>query len=72
MARRDDKLVAIAEFGDRGVAEQAWSVLNDAGVAAAVLADPDPFGASPVFRIEVARRDAAEAQRLIVGLVDRP
>lgn len=67
--RRDDKLVPIAEFADRAVAEQAWALLTAADIAANVLLDPDPLGRRPVTRVEVARRDAAEAQRLIADLV---
>ncbi len=67
--RRDDKLVPIAEFADRAVAEEVWGLLSEAGIPANVLLDPDPLGTRPVTRVEVARKDAAEAQRLIAHLV---
>jgi hypothetical protein len=66
---RGDKLVAVAEFADRGVAEEAWTVLDAAGIPGSVITDPGPFGAAIIHRVEVARRDADAAQRLIAHLV---
>jgi len=66
---RRDQLVPIAEFADRAVAEQAWSLLEAADIPANVLTDPGPFGASVVHRVEVPRRAADQAQRLIAHLV---
>ena len=69
---RKDKLVPIAEFDDREVAEQAWGVLEEAGIPANVLTEPGTFG-TPVFhRIEVERPNVATAQALIAHLVNRP
>ncbi len=71
MARGDDTLVPIAEFADRGTAEEVWASLTEAGIAANVLLDPGPLGGTPVTRIQVARRDAAEAQRLVAEWAGR-
>lgn len=69
MSRRD-QLVPIAEFADRAVAEQAWSLLEAADIPANVLTDPGPFGAAVVHRVEVPRQAADQAQRLIAHLVN--
>jgi hypothetical protein len=65
---RQDKLVPIAEFATREIAEQAWGRLADAGIPANVETDPGPLGASPLARIYVARRDVEPSQRLIADL----
>ena len=69
MGRREDKLVSIAEFVARDVAELAWARLAEADIPANVIHDPDPLGRRPVTRIEVARKDTLHAQRLIADLV---
>ncbi|MDJ0664139.1 MAG: hypothetical protein QNJ75_06235 [Acidimicrobiia bacterium] len=66
---RKDKLVPIAEFDDRTVAEEAWGVLEEAGIPANVLTEPGPFGAPVVHRIEVERPNVSAAQPLIAHLV---
>lgn len=66
---RPEKLVPIAEFDDRTVAEEAWARLAEAGIPGNVLSDPALIGGSTVVRIEVARSDVAAAQRLIADLV---
>lgn len=68
MARKD-KLVPIAEFADRDVAELAWGLLEDAEIPANVLTEPGTFGAPVVHRIEVERPNVASAQALIAHLV---
>ena len=68
MARKD-KLVPIAEFADRDVAEQAWGLLEDAEIPANVLTEPGPLGSPVVHRIEVERPNIASAQALIAHLV---
>lgn len=68
MARKD-KLVPIAEFVDRAVAEQAWGLLEDAEIPANVLTDPGTFGTPVVHRVEVERPNVASAQALIAHLV---
>jgi len=68
---RKDRLVSIAEFDDRTVAEEAWSVLEEAGIPANVLTEPGPFGAPVVHRIEVERPNIGIAQPLIAHLVMR-
>ena len=71
MRRRDARLVPIAEFTARAPAEQAWTMRNEAGIAASVVSEPASLGAAPVTRIYVARIDVAEAQRLIAPIVNR-
>ena len=66
---RKDKLIPIAEFADRSLAEEAWGVLEDAGIPANVLTEPGPFGAPVVHRIEVERPNVSTAQPLIAHLV---
>ena len=68
MARKDP-LVSIAEVLSRDVAEQAWGLLEDAGIPANVLTEPGTFG-TPVFhRVEVERSNVTPAQTLIAHLV---
>ena len=66
---RKDKLVPIAEFGERSAAEEAWAVLEAAAIPANVLTDPGPFGAPVIHRIEVELPNVATAQALIADLV---
>ena len=68
MARKD-RLVPIAEFADRSVAEEAWALLEDAGIPANVLTEPGTFGTRVLHRIEVERPNLATAQALIAPLV---
>ena len=64
-----NKLVTIAEFDDRDRAEEAWGVLEDAGIPAKVLTEPAMLGGKVLHRIEVERPNVETAQRLIAGLV---
>ena len=66
-----DKLVPIAEFGDREPAEEAWGLLEDAEIPANVLTEPGPFGAPVVHRVEVERSNVAAAQALIAHLIKK-
>ena len=68
MARKD-KLVPVAEFRDRAVAEEAWGVLEDAAIPANVLTEPGTFGTPVVHRVEVERPNVPTAQALIAPLV---
>lgn len=68
MARKD-RLVPIAEFADRSVAEEAWALLEDAAIPANVLTEPGTFGTKVLHRIEVERPNLATAQALIAPLV---
>lgn len=70
MFKREEKLVAIAEFSSRDVAEEAWGRLNDAEIPASVVHDPGPFGAPVLTRVMVARKDADDGQRLIADLIE--
>jgi hypothetical protein len=69
--RRDARLVPIAEFEGTVLADESWTILDDAGVAASVVTDPASFGSPEVTRIYVARIDVDEAQRLIAPIVNR-
>lgn len=66
---RKDKLVPIAEFVERSVAEQAWGVLEDAEIPANVLTEPGTFGTPVIHRIEVELPNVPTAQALIAHLV---
>ncbi len=68
MARKD-KLIPIAEFGDRSAAEEAWGLLEDAEIPANVLTEPGVFGTAVLHRIEVERPNVPTAQALIAHLV---
>ena len=70
MARKD-KLVPIAEFKERLVAEEAWGLLEDAEIPANVLTEPGTFGTPVVHRIEVESPNVPSAQALIAHLVLR-
>jgi len=66
---RRPRLVPVAEFADRGAAEEAWGRLEEAGIPASVETDPALLGGRVVMRIlvEAPRTDAA--QRIIADLV---
>ena len=66
---RKDKLVPIAEFDDRDVAEEAWAVLEEANIPANVLTEPGTFGTRVLHRVEVERPNVTTAQALIAHLV---
>ncbi len=66
---RKDKLVPIAEFVDRSVAEDAWTVLEEADIPANVLSEPGTFGTPVLHRIEVERPNVPTAQALIAHLI---
>lgn len=66
-----NKLVPIAEFAGRAAAEEAWGVLEAAGIPANVLTEPGSLGSPVVHRVEVERPNVAAAQPLIAYLVAR-
>lgn len=61
--------ISAAMFDDREPAEEAWALLNDAGIPSAVITDPGTFGAPFRVHVMVDREDLEEAQRLIAPLV---
>ena len=71
MRRRDARLTPIAEFVDTAVADEAWAVLDQAGIASSVVTDPSSLGSREVTRVYVARIDVDAAQRLIAPIVNR-
>lgn len=68
---RKDKLVPIAEFADRTLAEDAWGVLEDAEIPANILTEPGTFGSAVLHRVEVERPNVASAQALIAHLIKK-
>ena len=66
-----DKLVPIAEFAERDMAEEAWGLLEDAEIPANVLTEPGTFGSPIVHRVEVERPNVATAQALIAHLINK-
>lgn len=66
---RRPRLVPIAEFADRSVAEDAWARLEGAGIPATVERDPGALGGPALTRILVERPDVSDAQRTIADLV---
>ena len=70
-SRRDARLVPIAEFADRSAAEDAWTALDAAGIAASVVTDPSTLGSTTVTRVYVASTHVDEAQSVIAPIVNR-
>ncbi len=58
--------VSAALFTDRAKAEEAWSVLNEAGIASAVITDPGLLGKYELS-LMVDRKDLDRAQALIAA-----
>lgn len=71
MRRRDARLVPIAEFERPEPADEAWGLLDSAGIAASVVTDPATLGSAEVTRVYVARIDVEKAQELIAEIVRR-
>ncbi len=71
MKRREARLVPIAEFRDRSPAEEAWALLEDAGIPASVVGEPAMFGSFPVIRVFVASIHVTRAQQLVASIVTR-
>lgn len=61
--------ISAAMFDDRDAAEQAWALLNDAGIPSAVITDPGPFGAPYRVHVMVDRDDLDRAQEIIAPLI---
>ena len=55
----------VAEFADAITADEAWSILDGAGIAASVVTDPAVLGAAAVTRVYVHSIDAEQAQKLL-------
>lgn len=64
MSRRDDELVAVAQFATRLEAEQAWTSLVAAGVPSTVVTNDPPWG-EPQHFIQCARKDAESALEVL-------
>lgn len=69
--RRRPKLKPAAEFTDRTIADEAWSVLVTAEIPATLEHTPASFGTRPVTRIYVEAPTVETAQRLLGDLVAR-
>lgn len=57
--------VAAAVFSDTDTADEAWSLLVDADIPAAVITDPGPFGSPFTVSVMVERHRLDEAQRVL-------
>ena len=62
--------ISAAMFADHEPAEEAWALLNDAGIPAAVITDPGTFGAPYRVHVMVDREDLEQAQRVIAPVVE--
>lgn len=71
MRRRDRRLTPIAEFDDPAVADEAWALLEEAGIPASVVTDPSAFGSPEITRVYVARIDVERAQAVVAPVVGR-
>ncbi len=58
--------VSAALFTDREKADEAWGVLNDAGIASAVITDPGLLGKYELS-LMVDRKDLARAQATLAA-----
>ena len=70
MSRRDDEPITIAQFATREKAEEVWALLLDNDIPANVLLSPAPLGGRESHRVEVARKDAADALRIVSDLTE--
>jgi len=66
VSRRQAEPIFIAEFTTPTEADEVWTRLTEAGVPSAVVSAAPPWG-RPVHRVQVARRDAPAALRIIRG-----
>ena len=71
MKRRERRLTPIAEFADAADADEAWALLDAAGIPASVVTDPAALGSVELTRVYVARAHVERAQRMIADLVRR-
>lgn len=68
---RRPRLVAIAEFSDRSVAEEAWGLLEEAGIPASVEGDAGALGSPVLARIYVEKPNVVQAQQVLIELITR-
>ncbi|GMQ94129.1 MAG: hypothetical protein BMS9Abin12_1613 [Acidimicrobiia bacterium] len=61
--------VSAAEFTDRDKADEAWGMLVDAGIPAAIITDPGMLGAYELS-VMVQREDLERARRILFPLVE--
>lgn len=61
--------VSAALFTDREKADEAWAVLTDAGIPAAVITDPGILGKFELL-LMVERDDLERAQALLAATMD--
>lgn len=66
---RRGRLVPVAEFADRAVAETAWGRLQDEEIPAVLESDPGVLGGRVVTRVMVESDRAKQAQRVLADLV---
>ena len=63
--------ISAAMFDEREGAEEAWALLNDAGIPSAVITDPGTFGTPYRVHVMVDREDLERAQAIIAPLIAR-
>jgi len=61
--------VSVAEFTDRDKADDAWGMLVEAGIPAAIITDPGMLGKYGLS-VMVQREDLERARRLLFPLVE--
>lgn len=66
MKRKDKELVPVAEFATVDESERVWSALEEGGIPASVVTDPEMLGQVSVSRVWVERFNL-DAAREIVG-----
>ena len=62
--------VSAAMFTERDPAEEAWTLLVDAGIPAAVITDPGTFATPVRFHVMVEREHLDRAQQVIAPVVE--
>ena len=69
MRRKDKELVPIAEFADADEAEPVWAKLEDEGIPASIVSDPEIFGKVAITRVWVERFNHDAAERIVAELL---
>lgn len=69
VGRTDEEPVYVGEYETYDAAEAAWSQLVEADIAAAIVTSDPPWG-RPIHRVQVARKVAGDALRLLAAAND--
>ena len=70
MRRRDKELVPVAEFATSEEAERVWVVLEEQGIPASVVTDPELFGKVSIARVWVERFNLEAAKQVVAATLE--